>query len=103
MRNYFKLPLSPKPQTLSISLAGVVYKLRLTWNSQNLSWQIDIADASGNPIISGIPLVTGTDLLAPYAYMNFGGALVATTDGDTYAKPTYQNLGAAGKLLFVTP
>ncbi len=44
---------------------------------------------------------TGSDLLAPYAYLNFGGKLVAQTTNDTNAVPTMANLGSSGNLYFV--
>jgi hypothetical protein len=53
--------------------------------------------------LSGVPIITGADLLAQYAYMNFGGQLRAQTDGNLTAVPTYENLGNAGHLYFVTP
>jgi hypothetical protein len=54
-------------------------------------------------LVSGIPLVTGVDLLAPYAYLGFGGELLVATDGNTAAVPTYANLGTGSHLYFVTP
>lgn len=97
----FLIPLSPTPQTLSVALAGVTYQLTVRWNEQNQAWTLDIADNSGNPILSGIPLVTGEDLLAPFGYLNFGGQLIVQTSNDVDAVPTFQNLGSTGNLYFV--
>jgi hypothetical protein len=99
----YEVPLqSGTPQTLSISLAGVTYNLTLTFNTVAQSWTLDIDDSSGNPLVHGIPLVTGADLLAQYGYLNFGGQLFATTDFDPTAPPTFNNLGQTGHLYFVT-
>lgn len=98
----YEIPLNPAPQTFGIALAGTNYNLTVKWNTASLNWVMDIADANNNPILSGVPIITGADLLAQYAYMNFGGQLRAQTDGDLTAVPTYTNLGSAGHLYFVT-
>jgi hypothetical protein len=97
----FLVPLLPTPQTLTISLAGVRYQLTVRWNQINKSWVIDIADNSGNPILTGIPMVTGADLLEQFGYLGFGGKLVAETSSDLFAVPTFANLGNDGQLYFV--
>ena len=99
----FEIPLSPSPQTFRIVLAGVSYQMRLVWNAVSESWVLNIADASGVDILTGVPLVTGVDLLAPYGYLNFGGSLIAETDGDPLQPPSRSNLGDSGKLYFITP
>jgi len=97
----YLIPLQAMPQTLQITLAGVQYQLTVKWNDANQSWILDIGDSSANPIVTGIPIVTGTDLLAPFAYLNFGGQLIAQTTNDTDAVPTFENLGTAGNLYFL--
>src|ERR1700719_665867 len=102
MATPYLIPLQPTNQKLQITLAGTVYTLTVRWNDMNGAWTLDMADASQNPIISGIPVVTGEDLLAPYGYLNFGGQLIAQTTNDTNAVPTMANLGTTGNLYFVT-
>ncbi len=104
MTTAYQFPFVPSQQTLQITLANVLYTLNVYWNSNPLvnAWVVDIADAQGNAIVSAIPLVTGTDLLAQYGYLNFGGQLIAQTSSDTDAPPTYVNLGSDGNLFFVT-
>lgn len=97
----YEVPLQATPQTLAISLAGVQYNLLIVWNEQNNAWTIDILDVNGNPLVQGIPMVTGADLLEQFGYLNFGGQLVAQTDNDITAPPTFQNLGATGHLYFI--
>jgi len=101
MQTPYLIPLQPTPQILSIALAGVTYQLTIYWNAQNNSWTIDIADSSGNPILTGIPMVTGCDLLGQFEYLNFGGELVAQTANGTDAIPTFTNLGSNGNLYFL--
>lgn len=99
----YEIPLASKPESFQITLAGVTYKLNVTWrDAPQGGWFVDILDVSGNLIIGGIPLVTGADLLAQYAYLGIGGELWVQTDGDTAAVPTYDNLGRESHLYFVT-
>lgn len=97
----YQIPLQAQPQVLQVTLAGVQYQLTVRWNDANQAWTLDIADVNGNPIISGIPLVTGSDLLSPYAYLGIGGQLIVQTTNDTDAVPTLSNLGTSGNLYFV--
>jgi hypothetical protein len=99
----YKIPLSPKPQTFNITLADNEYQMTVRWNASlgSESWIFDIATAdNGTPIVGGIPLVTGVDLLGPYEHMDFGGALVCYS-GNSDAIPTFENLGVDNELLFV--
>ena len=97
----YEIPLSPTPQTSQISLAGTVYTLTLYW-ADPFGWFLNIADASGNSILNGVPLVTGADLLAQYAYLGFGGQLIVQGDSDLTAVPTFDSLATVGRLYFVT-
>lgn len=98
MTTYYEIPLSAQPQTFYITLVGVQYQFLVVWNAVNSSWMINISDASGNPILSGIPMVTGADLLEQYAYLNLGFALVAQTDNAPDVVPTFADLGTTGHL-----
>lgn len=100
----FEIPLTPAAQTFLITLAGVQYQMTLQWRDavNNGGWVLDIADATGNAIVSGIPLVTGVNLLAPYKYAGFGVELWVQTDAAD-AVPTYANLGSASHLYAVIP
>lgn len=98
----YEIPLSPKPQTFSIGLSGVTYKMTLRWNEFAPAWMLDIADASGNLLVGSVPLVTGADLLEQYAYLGFSGKLIVQTDHDPSAVPTFSNLGTTGHLYFLT-
>lgn len=99
----FEIPFVAQNQKLTIALAGITYQLTLRWNVSESAWVLDIADNTGNALLNGIPLITGTDLLAPYAYMNFGGQLIAFTDNNPDAPPTYADLGSTGHVYFETP
>lgn len=99
-----EVPLSHEPQNFSIALGLTTYNMVLFWNSNALGgWTININDSNDVPIVQGIPLVTGSDLLAQYGYLGFAGELVAYTDGNPLAPPTYTNLGEQSHLYFTTP
>jgi hypothetical protein len=101
MSTPYEIPLIPQAQQLLVALGGTTYQLTVRWNNQATIWVLDIADSSGNEIVTGIPLVTGTDLLGQFAYLNLGGSLVAQTDTDMTLPPTYDDLGDTGHLYFV--
>lgn len=104
MATYTEVPLIPsQPQRFTITLGGVSYNMRLTYDiAQDGCWMLDIGDADANLLVAGIPLVTGVDLLAQYAYMQFGGSLVCTTDRGAGEVPTFDGLGVTSHLYYVT-
>ncbi len=100
----YLLQLSANAQTLQVTIAGVVYQLTIQWrDGGDCGWVLDIADVNSNPIVQGIPLVTGVNLLQQYAYLGIGGELWVATTGDPPAVPTYENLGSAANLYLVIP
>ncbi|WP_436286583.1 phage baseplate plug family protein [Robbsia andropogonis] len=102
MTTYSEIPLSSKPQTLTVSLGGTTYQLTVKWNAVSSCWVLDIADSTGAGIVSGIPMITGADLLGQYAYLGISGALYCQTDNDPSAVPTFSNLGTTGHLYLAT-
>lgn len=98
----YRIPLSPVPQTLEVRLAGKDYKLTVSYiDALEGSWvlDIDLPDDAGH-VLNGVPLVTGTDLLAPYEHLEFGGRLVVWSEDHDNA-PTKDDLGKGVDLLFV--
>lgn len=104
MAAYFRIPLAVgQPQRLAVTLGQVEYQLTLRYlNINEGGWILDIADAIGMPIVQGIPLVTGADLLAQYTHLGFAGRLWVQTLSDPDAVPTFENLGGDGVLWWVT-
>ena len=60
------------------------------------------AERQREPVISGIPLVTGADLLAQYACMGLGFKLLVVCDDNTQDYPTKTDLGGRSHLLVST-
>jgi hypothetical protein len=104
MTSFFAVPLQPQPQIFTIQLSGVTYTLTLRYRSIDQGgWVLDIGDTNNNPIAQGIPLITGSNLLAQYAYLGFVGALWVQTLSNPDVVPTFKNLGSDGQLFYVTP
>lgn len=101
---YYRIPVSPGiPTDFGVTLNGVIYAMSLRWRSNDQAgWVLDIYDVNAQPLVCGIPLVTGLDLLMQYKYLGINGCLVVLTEGDSYATPTFDNLGVASNLYFVT-
>jgi hypothetical protein len=100
----FRIPLSPSAhQSLTIQLAGIDYRLTLQWREAGLQgWLLDIADVNGDPIVCGIALVMGCNLLAQYSHLKFGGELWLWGGPDRSAPPTFDDLGVTKNLYFIT-
>ena len=91
------IPTQPKAQKFSVQLNGVTYKVSLVWRVD--TWYADIADAQGNFIIAGMPLVTGADLLAQYEHLGLGGMLqVASIGPNPDLMPTYDGMGSVSQI-----
>jgi len=103
MANYFEVPLNPEPQRFTITLGGVDYRLTVQYRQAGgIGWVLDIADANNQPLASGIPLVTGVDLLAQYRHLEFGGRLWVQGAADPDDVPTYEDLGIGSHVFWVT-
>lgn len=105
-----EIPLTAANQYFQCPINGTVYQFNLIWRAPIWApnsgfWVIDISDpTTGDPIVQGIPLVPGSNLLAPYEYLNIGGGtseLWVVSDGDPGALPTMTNLGATSHLYLV--
>lgn len=101
--NAYVVPLTPSNQEFDISLSGVSYHFRVKWNSFSNAWILYIEDSKQNPILSGLPLVTGCDLLEQYGYLNIGGALIVQSTNDASLVPDYNSLGSTGNLFYIIP
>lgn len=104
----FEIPLSGVPQRFPITLSGVTYVMTFQfrvfgpWNSGQGTWHLDIADDNGLPLATGIPLVTGANLLQQFAYLNFGGELWVVTEGSD-ATSTFDGLGTDSHVYWLVP
>jgi hypothetical protein len=97
----YLIPLIPMNQEFDISLANTSYHLRIKWNAFSNAWILYIEDSQQNAILSGIPMVTGCDLLEQYAYAGIGGAMIVQSTNDPDLVPSYSTLGSTGNLFFI--
>jgi hypothetical protein len=99
--NLFIIPLINSNQTLTIQVGQNIYTLTVTWNYQFYGWVLDIADVNNNNLCTGIPLVTGEDLMAQFDYLALGFSLfVYDTSGPPDAAPTLDSLGVTSQVYF---
>ena len=96
-----RIPTSPMPQRFLITLsAGQTYQLVTQYrDAPEAGWTLDIGEPNGTPIISGIPLVTGVNLLAQYQHL-IVGSLFVLSDVETWAVPGFSDLGVSSHLYF---
>lgn len=103
MPNFFEIPLSSTPQRFTITLSGVDYRLTVQYRQAGgAGWVLDIADANDNPLVNGIPLVTGTDLLEQYHHLGFSGRLWVQGGANPDDRPTFDDLGTGSHVFWVT-
>lgn len=105
MSDVYEIPLTPAtPQNIVMDFPnGRTYRLRLIyqWTPEHC-WLLDVADSAGAPILCGVPIVSGADLFAQFAYLDFGCSLYCTVDGDLFAIPRFDTLGRSAKLWLST-
>lgn len=99
--NINEIPLSPDNQTFSTTLAGLTLTMRLVWRD-GAGWVLDLLDSNNAGIVTGIPLVTGTDLLEQYSHLALGFKLVVACDDASQEYPTKTDLGVNSHLYVLT-
>lgn len=77
--------------------------IRVKWNPPAGCWVADISDINNTPVLVGVPLVTGANLLEQFLHLGFSGKLIAQTDNAPDVVPTFTNLGTTGHLYYLTP
>jgi hypothetical protein len=105
-RSVFEVPTTGAPLRQRISLGGTVYVLELTWCGAANCWMLSVFNDNSVSIVRGMPLITGTDILAQLRYLGIGGAgssMVVQSDHDPDFVPTFTSLGVTGHLFYVGP
>lgn len=101
MSTPYEITLQPMAQRFDVNLGGTNYLMIIVWNAPANCWILDILATDGTMLATGIPLITGADLLAQLRYLGFTGGLIVTVDNGI-GVPTYANLGIGAHLYFVT-
>lgn len=87
--------------TETIGLEGRVYEFRFSWNTRTEAWYLSIYTRDGSPIIEGIAITCGVDLLrgSVVAGKPPGLLIAIPTDGST-ARPAIAGLGSRVQLYY---
>lgn len=64
----------------TLTLDGVRFQLDTYTNRADGGWHLDIRDSNGEPIVIGIALATGLDLLYPYRYLDVPAGILFVND-----------------------
>lgn len=99
----YEIPFSAQAETFQIVMLGVMYNITSHWSAPAGCWLLDIASGAGVPIITSIPVITGTDLLEQHSYLGFGGGLRVQSDSAPDEVPTFVSLGVSGHVYFIAP
>jgi hypothetical protein len=100
---FFRVPLLNTPQRSQLSLSGVDYIFINRWFSGMNLWVFSLLSADDESIlINDMPLITGADLLEQWEFLGIPGKMICLTAGDQGAPPTFDNLGGAANLFYIT-
>lgn len=66
----------------TLTLDRVRFQLDTYTNNADGGWYMDLRDSTGEPIVLGIALVTGLDLLFPYRYLDVPAGVLFINDLD---------------------
>lgn len=87
-----------------INLSGTNYTFDFHYNVRMSRWILDISDASGNPILSGIALLILRDLTRQYVTLAIPpGVIFATDDTQQDTQPTTYSFGSDHSLFYEDP
>jgi hypothetical protein len=87
-----------------ISLSGTVYTLRFRYNSRMQRWILDIADASNNDLINGLPILINQNVNGQYVITGLPPGFffaIDTTQQDM--QPTLNSFGTINSLFYSDP
>lgn len=101
----YEFPLLPaQAQEMQITLATQEYTVRFYWiDSPEGGWIIDIYDLTFEPLVRGLALTAGENVLQQFDYLGFPGAITVQVDEDPLLEPTFAGLGVTGRVMFTTP
>ncbi|MBD1228575.1 phage baseplate plug family protein [Xenorhabdus griffiniae] len=92
-----EIPLLNENQLFDIQLGGIEYRMKIQYR-EIAGWILDIMHPNSEPIVLGVPLVTGIDILERYRYLGFNGALVFVCNG--VDEKSEEAVGGTGRLYF---
>ncbi|HCW79877.1 MAG TPA: hypothetical protein DG942_02085 [Ruminococcaceae bacterium] len=91
-------------QTYSLEIPGdnhnITFIITQSWNEQAGYWTISIYNQESEPLVLGIPLLCGHDLLEQYQYLKIGSLYLINIGDPTIENPDANNIGQNFKLLW---
>jgi hypothetical protein len=87
-----------------IALSATQFTLVMRFNGRMNRWILDVNDQSGNPILSGIPVLIRRNLTGQYAYLAVPqGTLFALDDTGQDTQPTQFSFGLDHTVWYADP
>jgi len=82
-------------------LDGTDYILRFRYNGRSTSWYMDMSTPENAPIIMGIKIVVGTELLSSFKHLAIPqGIMYAVNLENVNQEPTRNNFGSEIRLVY---
>lgn len=94
----YEIPLKPENQRLTVLIGETNYNLRVMWCAASETWVLDISDSNDVPILHGVNLVSGADLLSQHEHLGIGVKMFCGSDGDLLRPPGAADLGITSHL-----
>jgi hypothetical protein len=87
-----------------IALSGVIFTMRLNYNSRMERFSLDVADAQGTDLVVGLPVLISRDLTGQYVITGLpSGNFFATDDSNTDSQPTIDSFQIDHTLFYADP
>jgi hypothetical protein len=95
------IPLEPTPRySFQVTLEEKVYVFSIHWNNTDLGWFLDILGVTNTEDIKGIKLVTGPNLIKPYAIIDLGALYMIDVTGAN-EDPDFDNFGSRYLMMYI--
>lgn len=107
------IPVTNYPdQPFRIELDGITFAMRVWWSDYDDNvkllvgddiqgqWYMDFVSTDGSIVMDGMALVTGCDMLEPYAFDGLGGLWLVDDNGKA-TDPGLDDLGVNHSLIYV--
>jgi hypothetical protein len=88
-----------------VALSGATYQLRWLWNERDRAWTFCLWDADGGPLVLGVRVVLGVDLLeaAPQGPRRPPYRMVVVDPTQRGQEPGLTDLGSRVKVIYTEP
>lgn len=100
-----RIPTTPNVDTsMRVQLDSTSYGMRIVWSQRGECFHLHMSDSVGNPIISGLRMVTLYPLLYRFHYLPAlpAGELWFIDTRDAQGQPTLAEMGDRYRLYYVT-